>query len=206
VEASGDVFYDVTDTLAGLPVWQDADGTIHIGDRISIPPATDRVIHANGTETPISDGDYGAHMLGDLARIASTEPGRRKLRSLDASGKNVTFIPNDGAKKNAFSQPVDPAGAKDPTKGSDVEIGYTPEEWRPDPRAETTTSGADGDVVLFHEMTHAEHQAYGREGDTATDPAWGDYHTEEEYNSIEGDENEYRRARGFPERHDHTHN
>ncbi|MFO0606921.1 MAG: PAAR domain-containing protein [Polyangiales bacterium] len=207
VTGSSDVFYDVTDTIAGLRVWQDPDGTIHIGDHMKIPPARDRVIHANGVATPIHDGDYGAHVLGDLAKIGSTDVGKRKLQSLDASGKNVTFVPNGGTEKNAHSAPLDPAAAKDPSRGSDVNVEYTPEEWPPDPRAETTSSGAEGDVVLLHEMNHAEHQAYGREADTVRDDSkYGDYHTQEEKNSIEGDENEYRRARGFPERHEHTHN
>lgn len=206
--ASGDVFYQITNTIAGLAVTQDADGTIHVGDHIHIPPADERDIHAWGETTRIDDGDYGAHVLADIAIIGSTNIGKQRLQNLDASGKELTIVPNGGEKKNAFSAAKRYEDGNDPAvggtgKGTDVEIQYTPEEWRPDPRAETTTSGADGDVVLFHEMTHAEHQQNGKADMSERED---NYHTNEEYNTIEPDENIYRNERGFNERHTHTHN
>lgn len=211
ITASPNVFYDITDTLAGLKVWQDAAGNIHIGDHITIKNVRDRNIHANGTTIPISDDDYAAHVLADVAKIANADPvGAQRLQSLDASGKNVTITPNTLNNKNARSIPLNPAAADagpgTPGPGSDVNIEYTPEEFPPDPRAESTTTGAEGDVILFHEMNHADHQTHGRQASLTNDPALGDYHNQEEFNSIEPDENTYRRARGFPERHHHKHN
>jgi uncharacterized Zn-binding protein involved in type VI secretion len=206
--ASGNVFYDVTSTLAGLPVTQDDDGTIHIGDHITIKAVRKRVIHKTDGSAPVTieDDDYAAHVLADIAKIASTDVGKERLRRLDQSGHDVTISPNTDTNKNAFSAAADGNGARDPTKGSDVNIYYTPEEWPPDSRAESTGTGAEGDVILFHEMNHADHQTHGRQASTTRDPAFGDYDNPEEFNSIEGDENKYRRARGFQERHNHRGN
>jgi uncharacterized Zn-binding protein involved in type VI secretion len=211
--ASLDVFYDVTDTIAGLKVSQDLDGDIHVGDHITIKAMQKRDIHANGTTTTIVDDDYAAHVLADIAKIGSTDVGKQRLQNLDRSGKDVTIVPNPGPDKNAHSNPADPAAATRADKGgtgtgSDVEIQYTPEEWPPDARAESTTTGAEGDVILFHEMNHADHQTHGQADPTslANDPTKKQYDNQEEYNSIEGDEQTYRRQRGFPERHHHRFN
>jgi uncharacterized Zn-binding protein involved in type VI secretion len=206
VTASDNVYYAVTTSIGGLPVTQDSDGTIHIGKHIKIPPAGKRDIHANGTTTTIDDDDYGAHVLADMSKIGSTDVGAQRLQNLDSSGHDVTIVPNGGTTKNAYSGPLDHAGAKDPTKGSDIKLEYTPEEWPPDPRAETTTTGAEGDVVLFHELGHSDHQTHGNEASTTNDPALAPYDTQEEKNTIEPDENTYRAARGFPPRHTHAHN
>lgn len=205
--ASGDVYYDVTDTLAGLKVTQDADGTIHIGDHITIKNVRDRDIHTTTppTTTHISDDDYAAHVLADIAKIASTDVGKQRLQSLDSSGKDVTISPNTRTDKQATSGPLDPAAARNGT-GSDVDVHYTPEEFPPDPRAESTTTGAEGDVILFHELNHADHQTHGTQASTTKNPALSPYDNQEEYNSIEPDENKYRDARGFKQRHTHGYN
>jgi uncharacterized Zn-binding protein involved in type VI secretion len=204
--ASENVFYGVTDTIAGLKVTQDPDGTIHIGDHITIRSVQTRDIHANGVTTTITDDDYAAHVLADITKIGSTDIGAARLQSLEGSGRDTTIVPNSGNSKNAYASPLDSVDASN-GKGSDVHLEYTPEEWPPDPRAETTTSGVEGDVILYHEMTHGDHQARGKMESTAKDPKAGAYDTPEEKATIEdGGENIYRKARGFRERHDHHHN
>jgi plastocyanin len=58
---------------------------------------------------------------------------------------------------------------------------------------------APGDVVLFHEMTHAQHNAHGTRDMT---PRADNFDNNEEFNTI-GPENEYRDERGVPRRADH---
>ena len=189
--ASTNVFYAVSSTIAGLEVSEGADGAIHIGRGIVIRGSV----------------DYQAQVLADLAKVASTDIGRRRLQSLDASGHTVTIVPWTGKERNASctassSRDARSVKAGGTGEGCDSEVAYSPGIWPPDPGAVSTTTGAEGDVILFHELNHADHAAHGTQDLTPRQDA---YDNQEEFNSIEPDENTYRDKRGFPPRHTHKH-
>jgi uncharacterized Zn-binding protein involved in type VI secretion len=182
---SENVFYQSSSSLAGLPVTEDFDGTLHVGKSI--------VLKGEPTWT--------AEVLGDLVKIGSTKTGQRRLTALDASGRTVTIEPYDGTlrHRNAFCAAVDDKAAQN-GRGSDSVVKYDPDFYPPGPGAPPTTTGATRDVILFHELGHAEHNAAGSKSMTKRND---DYDNQEEYNTIEPDENDYRAERGFPPRHTH---
>jgi hypothetical protein len=79
--------------------------------------------------------------------------------------------------------------------GTDTTITYNPDQW-PDP---TTQSKAPGDVILFHEMQHANNMERSQYDGS---PTGDNFDTHEEQNAI-GPENQYRDERGVPRRTDH---
>lgn len=184
VDGSSAVFYSVTNTLAGLPVVEDRDGSLHIGKNIVLQ---------GGSE-------YQALLLADFAEIASTEIGKRWLLERDASKYQVTIVPWDKKARNAEARQDDSRAASNGT-GCSSTVAYSPQMWPPSPGAQPVSTGAPRDVILFHELTHAEHQARGKQDMTKRSD---DFDTQEEFNTIEGDENDYRHQRGISqERHTH---
>lgn len=180
---SDTVFYGVTSTLCGLSVIEQPDGSLQIGKNMVIK----------------GDVAYQALMLADLAEIGNTEIGRRRLFEREGSNHRLTFVPWDKPRRNAEARPNGPGhnnGA-----GCDSTIAYSPGMWPPSPGAKPVTTGAPRDVVLFHELTHAEHFSRGTVDHS---PRPDVYDTQEEFNTIEPDENIYRHQRGVSqERHTH---
>lgn len=202
---------DSGSSIAGMPVVVNADGTVSIGKAIVI----------NST-----DPEYIAHVLADLATIGATPEGQRQLADLDSSGHTITiqpFTPPAGAAANAAAtagtgtfadlQNAHAAGAPvfdgagnrgndaagnqliGTGNGTDSTVDYNPTDW-PDP---TTRTQAPGDVLLMHELEHANHNAQGTADMT---PRADGFDTNEEFNSI-GPENQYRDERGVERRIDH---
>lgn len=180
---SGTVFYGVTSTLCGLPVVENPDGTLQIGKNIVIK----------------GDAAYQALLLADLAEIASTEIGRKRLLERERSKHKLTIIPWDKPARNAEARASGPG--YDSGAGCDSTVAYSPGIWPPSPGAAPVSTGATRDVILFHELTHAEHHARGNMDNT---PRSDGYDDQEEFNTIEPDENDYRHQRGISkERHTH---
>lgn len=184
---SPNVFYTPSHTIAGMPVTMDADGTLRVGNAL--------VIHGGP--------GYQAEVLADLSKIASTDIGRKKLARLDSSGRTVHIMPaergNDGKVSTDKGEDAMPVSLGGTGKGADSLLTYTPVHHPPGSKRDTKTD-MESDVVLFHELVHAEHNAYGESNPT---PRGDKYHNEEELRTITQDENVYRRQRGKPDRPDH---
>lgn len=184
VDGSSTVFYSVTNSLGGLAVVEDSDGNLHIGKNIVIQ---------GGSE-------YQALLLADFAEMASTEIGKRWLVEREASKYPLTIVPWDKKSRNAEARADDGRTASNGT-GCPSTVAYSPHMWPPSPGAQPVSTGATRDVILFHELTHAEHQARGKQDMTKRSD---DFDNQEEFNTIEGDENDYRHQRGISqERHTH---
>ncbi len=210
VTASPDVYYTPSSTIAGLEVRDgpDEDGpTLLVGNGIVIRGA----------------GQYAARMLSDLAKIATTDIGRKRLHSIDESGYKVEIV-YPSTKHDHTSVPE---GSNDddgsPTwlggtgKGTNAIIQYDPHDhwpYVPEPSKTDLTS----DVALFHELTHADHITHGMSDprihkdpwSQAIDPQTGepksdDWDNEEERKTITQDENLYRIQRGIKKLRDTHH-
>ena len=166
----------------GLVCSANPDGTIQVTKAVKVDA---------------SDPAYAEAVIADLSTIAATQAGKKLLDDLDASGKSVQVNRKDPppSPPNAFARPLDRTAASDGT-GSDSTVDYNPDQW-PDP---STRTQAPGDVILFHELQHAEHNARGTRDTTARSD---NFTNNEEFNTIEA-ENKYRDERGVPRRNDHT--
>jgi uncharacterized Zn-binding protein involved in type VI secretion len=184
--------------IAGLPVVRNDDGSYQVGRNIRIRSY---------------DAADAARVLADLAHMAALPAGRAMLLRRDASGRTLTIIPrlfvlglvpNAGARPANWAdatpagQPVfdgvgnkvnDHAGTQSlgTGLGTDTTVQYNPRDW---PSAAYRTQPP-GDVILFHEMTHGEHQAAGAHDGT---PLGNNWTTNEEFNTIL-QENRYRDQR-----------
>jgi hypothetical protein len=150
---------------------------------------------APGIRINSNDPAYIDAVVQDFATMNDTNAGHAMIRNMGASGRTATVqaYPSE-TPANAYCTPTNPTTAGDGT-GSDSTVQYNPTDW-PDP---TTPSKAPGDVLLFHEMTHAENNANGVQDNT---PRTDNFDNQEEFNTI-GPENRYRDERGVPRRHDH---
>lgn len=168
---------------------------------------------------------YQQAVLSDLATMSQTPSGQNLLNQLNSTGQTTTIRPltPPANPANAFAQPgtglvsdyqnATPAGQPvfdgngNPLNdaagnqligtgtGGPADIQYNPGDW-PSP---TSASQAPGDVILFHEMQHANNQERGQyDGSPRTDG----FDTNEEFNAI-GPENQYRDERGVPRRTNH---
>jgi uncharacterized protein involved in type VI secretion and phage assembly len=160
-----------------------ADGTIQVTKAIKVD---------------MKDPNYAAAVIADLSIMNNTKTGKALLDDLDGTGKSVLVRPLVPAPNppNAFATATDGTAAANGT-GSDSTVDYNPGDW-PSPLARTKPPG---DVILFHELTHADHNAKGT-NDTATKRT-DNFTDNEEFNTI-GPENQYRDERGHPRRNDHT--
>ena len=151
-----------------------------------------------GIKVNAKDPNYASAVVADLSLMNNTKTGKALIDSLDASGKSVTIRPLVPAPtpSNAFATPTNGTAAANGT-GSDSTVDYNPGDW-PDP---TTRTKPPGDVILFHELTHADHNAKGTNAQSTTRS--DNFHNDEEFNTI-GPENKYRDERGHPRRNDHT--
>lgn len=160
---------------------------------------TDGTIQVNkAIKVNAKDPAYASAVIADLTTMDNTKTGKALLDSLDSSGKSVTIRPLVPAPtpSNAFATPTNGTNAANGT-GSDSTVDYNPGDW-PDP---TTRTKPPGDVILFHELTHADHNAKGTNAQSTT--RTDNFHNDEEFNTI-GPENKYRDERGHPRRNDHT--
>lgn len=186
VTASPDVYYTPSNTLAGLEVRDgpDEDGpTLLVGNGIVIR----------------GGGQYAARVLADLAKIATTDIGRKQLRSIDTSGYKVEIV-YPSTRRDHTSVPV---GSDDddgsPTwlggtgKGTNAIIQYNPNDHWPYMPAPSKT-GITSDVTLFHELAHADHITHGTAVPKKREDDW---HNDEERRTITQDENIYRIQRGI---------
>jgi len=181
------------------------------------------------------DAAFQTAARNDLQRIARTSSGRRLLNDLARSGQPLTIQSPDTSAEAAATfkryadscQPssshghvriaLDPEGpylialgegttARGNVVGNDAGTGsivtYDPESW---PRTEHP--GTPSDVVLAHELNHANNNASGssRSAIQEPDPAWHKrWANHEEANTV-GVENAYRSERGgVPQRRDYS--
>lgn len=182
----------------GLNVTRNPDGSFQVttGVRVKGTPA------------------YVSQVVEDLATISNTKDGRARLDRIDASGRQVTIQNYDAAhpkpaSPNAETEPgtgtqTDWANASAPGTqvrdtagnlyatgngtGNDSNIRYDPNDW-PDP---TSRTKAPSDVVLNHELGHADNQTNGKTDMTPN--ANDSYGNNEEFNNLSND-NSYRRER-----------
>jgi uncharacterized Zn-binding protein involved in type VI secretion len=184
----------------GLPVSVDALGNINIGNSITIK----------------GDSEFQAKAFQRLATVGSTESGKTVLQNIDASGKSVTIIeyerqnsyagPDDYADATPAGQPVF-NGQGDPVldwrgnqkigtgEGTDVTLKYNPDLRLNNPQDPLNPPPADS--VLFHELSHADHETNGEYTGT---PDAG-YTTQDERRVITTEpptEADYLRERGYP--------
>lgn len=182
----------------GLAVTANADGSLQVGAGIRV---------AGGTPA------YRDAVITDLATMDQTPGGHAVIDSLNTSGRTTTITPltPPATPSNAFATPANAAAASVPGTpgtldgagnpiagagtGSDSTLNYNPSDW-PDPTYRTKPPG---DVILFHELKHADHNAHGTRDVT---PRADNFDDQEEFNTIQ-DENQYRDQRGHPRRNDH---
>jgi type VI secretion system secreted protein VgrG len=164
-----------------FPVERLPDGTLKVGDHIYVKPGT-------------NDPNFQNKVMRDLGIMSSTPSGLERLNNLqnNPGGHDITIremTPAEIAqygKNNSLAYRLgdgglltrDGSGNLVPGSGSGTDIAYNPDivlgpPGTPEP----------ADAVLFHEMGHAEHNAYGvnRVGDTLGH-GWDNH---EEFQTIE---------------------
>jgi len=142
---------------AGLPISTLPNGDLQLGNNIVIS----------------GDPLFKSKVLADLAAVAKTKTGKSIFDALDKGKHTVTMKSLDmaTAKRNgALAGPVDPAGSKDPKKGSNTTISYNPD-------VKLQMTDQDGDKIdypvqsmLGHEMIHAVHNSNGANLRDNSDP------------------------------------
>jgi type VI secretion system secreted protein VgrG len=181
-----------------LPVVRQSDDSLKIGDHLIVKKGEGRY------------PDFQNRVMRDLGIIASTPNGLQRLNNIqnNPGGHDVTireysnreaedpaFGPNNSVNiaKDAGKAQLgyDKNGNPVPGSGSSSEIGYNPD----------IAIGPDGgpkepgDAVLFHELGHADHVAYGTErvGEKTLGPRVpyvAGYENREEWQTIDGGVNE----------------
>lgn len=122
----------------------------------------------NPTGTPEEQAQYRRDMMGQMGRIMQTRSGRELLDGLahNKGGHQVNLgrwsDPTDP--ENASANPVNEANASRRGVGTSVDVSINPERDNYHIGRNTDAWNATrGDVVLFHELTHALHQVRGTE-------------------------------------------
>ncbi len=164
----------------GIKVARNPDGSLQVGNGIKVA----------------GDPGYQDTVVQQLALMNQTRTGKAMLDRADASGHTVTITPETPPSNppNAHAKPANATNAGNGT-GTDSTVTYNPNEW-PNP---VNAPNTPGDVILFHEMTHAEHNSSGTRDAT---PRADNFDNNEEFNTI-GPENQYRDERGVARRPDH---
>jgi hypothetical protein len=164
----------------GLAVTANPDGTLQVGAGIKVA----------------GDKAYQDTVVQQLALMNDTTTGRAMIDDYNSTGQTMTIRPLNPPPNppNAFATPTNGTNATNGT-GSDSTLDYNPNQW-PNP---VNAPNVPGDVILFHEMTHAQHNAHGTQDNT---PRADNFDDNEEFNTI-GPENAYRDERGVPRRADH---
>ncbi|MFI4986532.1 MAG: type VI secretion system tip protein TssI/VgrG [Alphaproteobacteria bacterium] len=191
------------------------DGSYQVGPGIKVnapnPEYASKVINALTTMGQTKSGGAALASLNNSGKSTTIQP----LEAPMAGGSSFTSA---RSKPNAFTGALSDAGATpagqpalkfsgepvtddagNPVSGtgagSDAVTLFDPDQW-PDP---TSRTKAPADVVLFHELTHADHIAHGTRDNT---PTHDNYVTREEARTIAA-ENQYRAERGVGLRRDH---
>ncbi|MFI5023466.1 MAG: type VI secretion system tip protein TssI/VgrG [Alphaproteobacteria bacterium] len=191
------------------------DGSYQVGPGIKVnapnPAYAGKVINALAT---IGQTPSGAALI----KSANNSGKSTTIQPLDAPMAGGNSFTSARSKPNAFTGALSDAGAtpagqpalKFPGEsinddagnpvigtgtGSDAVTLFDPDQW-PDP---TSRTKAPADVVLFHELTHADHIAHGTRDNA---PTHDNYLTREEARTIAA-ENQYRAERGVGLRRDH---
>lgn len=143
--------------IGGMPTSGLGDMTIHGG--VLVTGAVNVLIGGPVVTINVSgDAAYIAACQANLPRIFSSPSGAEWLRQMGLNGHAITLVPYNGT--NGYCRASDPANIQNGV-GSDSVI-----QWNPDHH--TTDAGLPGaqgtpgsDVILFHEMVHALHNANG---------------------------------------------
>jgi type VI secretion system secreted protein VgrG len=158
------------------------DGSLKIGDHLIVKPGT-------------TDPNFQNKVVRDLGIMSSTPSGLERLDNIQKNpgGHDVTIREYSAAEAAkwgennslAYSKGGDPMLSYDskgnpvPGKGGPTEIAYNPQiQLGPSGTSEPA------DAVLFHEMGHAEHNAYGV--NRANETMGGGWGNREEWQTIEG--------------------
>ena len=203
-----------------FPVVMQDDGSLKVGDHITVKAGAGRY------------EDFQNRVMRDLGIMASTSAGLQRLKSIDNNpgGHDVTIREYSKAEadrwgeNNSLNYPqngnaggtYDKDGNLVPGRGCGSEIGYNPDIGL-GPGGNLPKEPAD--AVLFHELGHADHAAYGidRGGESLNTGPLAGYENREEWQTIEGgvnqpggtqvadvpvspSENEYLGQRGYPYR------
>jgi hypothetical protein len=167
-----------------------------------------------------ADRDFAAAALADLALINTTPRGQQMLQSIDDSGRTVTIAPRppnpadplnasaSAGSNNSWQEVANATPAGLPVHGGDGSLAPNNPDGTPmtgtgrgtdatvlyDPSVWPSPEGTPSDVILEHEMQHADHDANGTyDGRPHADC----FDTNEEFNTIVP-ENEYRTQRDPP--------
>ncbi|MCB1812411.1 MAG: type VI secretion system tip protein VgrG [Candidatus Competibacteraceae bacterium] len=175
----------------GPTVTRNADGSYQVGS-----------IRVNqGT-----DPNFQRDTLNDIAIIGTTTQGQQTLNNINSSGRNVTINERPpaapGTSPNAGATAANPTNAANGT-GTDSTVTYNPNDWPAAAGVPGNNSNAPSDVILHHELTHADHHTNGTRDGTARADC---FTTNEEFNTIgnpNGPDNAYRDERGVPRRTNH---
>jgi type VI secretion system secreted protein VgrG len=171
-----------------LPVVRLADGSLKIGDHLIVSPGTGRY------------ADFQNRVMRDLGIMGSTPAGVERLNNINNNpgGHDVTIREYSAAeeaqfgKDNSVNSPLggganlgyDASGNPVPGAGSGSNIGYNPDIGL-GPKGGPNEPG---DSVLFHELGHAEHAAYGvdRANESTSPGPLAGYENREEWQTIDG--------------------
>jgi hypothetical protein len=191
-------------TINGMAVTRNADGTMSVGNAITI------------TGTP----EFQAQVIGRLAAIANTPAGRTMLNTINTSGRQMSIITFAAANSDAAPNPHTWAGWQNAhplgtpvfdgsgtpmMSGGTQAVGNgtgTNTQVRLNPNF-TIANNLDpanplsNDGIAFHEMNHGAHQMTGTVNNNPT-PGWT---TQEEQNTISTGappEADYLRQSGYP--------
>ncbi|MFO1158070.1 MAG: type VI secretion system tip protein TssI/VgrG [Reyranellaceae bacterium] len=164
----------------GLTVTANKDGTLQVGRGIKVA----------------GDQKYQDTVVSQLALMNDTAKGNALITDYQSTTKTMTIQPEvpPSNPPNSGATAANPTNASNGT-GSNSTIDYNPGQW-PNP---VNAPDVPGDVILFHEMTHADHHAHGTRDPT---PRTDGFDTNEEFNTI-GPENDYRDERGVRRRVNH---
>lgn len=164
------------------------DGTYQMGN----------IIVNQGTNNP----NFQRDTLNDLAMISTTPEGQNTLNSINSSGRTVTITerpPNPTDPHNAGTTAANSANSTNGT-GSDSTIDYDPTIWPvPNSANPNSRTNAPSDVILHHELSHAEQIANGQDN---LNPRTDCFTDDGEARTIAAD-NRYRQERGIGQRTDH---
>ena len=196
------------------PVEKLPDGTIKVGNHITITPGTGKY------------KDFQAKVLRDLGVMSTTPNGKARIDNIENNpkGHNVKirdYTDADGADKDPNNSITswntngnlgyDKDGNPVPGSGSDATIAYNPDnEMGPKGHANEPT-----DATLMHEMGHAEHANYGV--NRVNEPMGDNWDNADDWQTIDGGvnkpggtqvpgtpqsptENDYLQDRGYPYR------
>jgi type VI secretion system secreted protein VgrG len=157
-----------------------------------------------GTNNP----NFQRDVLNDLATIGTTPQGQATLDSINNSGRTVTIRerpPNPNDPFNAEATALNGANATNGT-GSDTSIEYDPTQYPvPNSLDPQSQHNAPSDVILHHELSHAEQNANGTNDFTPIVPndCFDDVGERNTIGNPNGPDNDYRRQRGVEPRTDH---